>query len=203
MSLFLAWFGVMFPLVFSPGPANISFAATGSQAGFKRSLPFLVGIDFIYIIKTIIVGFGLGQIVQTYPVVMIIMQLVGAAYLIYLGFKFILASGVQSDLLSKPLGFKDGVILQLLNSKGWIMVFLMFSLFAAQAQSHFADYGIIILVGWLAILNISMHMVWIIMGDLLAKISSNPSYRKTLDYFYAICLLGVAAWLIIDNPIWG
>lgn len=202
MSLFFAWFGVMFPLVFSPGPANIAFAATGSRVGFKRSLPFLIGIDLIFILKSIIIGFGLGQIVQTYPVVMIVMQLIGAAYLIYLAYKFVIATGVQSELSNQPLSFKDGVILQLLNSKGWIMVFLMFSLFAAPAQTLFESFGIPTLIIWLALLNISLHMVWVVMGELLAKVSSSPTYRKSLDYCYAICLVGVALWLIIDNPVW-
>jgi threonine/homoserine/homoserine lactone efflux protein len=37
MSLFILWLGVMFPLVFSPGPANIVFAASGAKVGVKRS----------------------------------------------------------------------------------------------------------------------------------------------------------------------
>lgn len=202
MSLFFAWFAVMFPLVFSPGPANIAFAATGSQVGLRRSLPFLIGIDSIFIIQTIIVGFSLGQIVQTYPSIIIIMQLVGALYLMYLAYTFVIATKNDANMDSKRLGFKDGLIVQALNSKGWIMVFLMFSLFTAQAQAQFASYGIIILIVWLAILNISLHLVWIVVGELLAKISNSPDYRKGLDYIYALCLAGVALWLIFDNPIW-
>lgn len=203
MSLFLTWFGVMFPLVFSPGPANIAFAATGSQVGLKKSIPFLIGIDLVFIIKSIIIGFGLGEIVQAYPFLMIALQLIGAGYLVYLAVKFVIANSVTSKISDKALGFKDGVILQILNSKGWIMVFLMFSLFTAQAQSIFAGYSIVILIIWLAILNISLHIVWIVMGNFLAKISSSPSYQKLLNYGYAICLIGVAIWLIIDNPIWS
>lgn len=98
MSLFLAWFAVMFPLVFSPGPANIAFAATGSQVGLKRSLPFLIGIDLVFIIQTVIVGFGLGQIVETYPSIMIGMQLLGAIYLLYLAYTFVMAGKTQADM---------------------------------------------------------------------------------------------------------
>lgn len=202
MSLFLAWLAVMFPLVFSPGPANIAFAATGSQVGLRRSLPFLIGIDLVFIVQTILVGFGLGQMVQTYPSIMIGMQLLGAGYLIYLAYTFVVAGKLDTELDTKLLGFKDGLIVQALNSKGWIMVFLMFSLFTAQAQAEFAGYGIVVLIIWLAILNISLHLVWIVVGELLAKISSSPTYRKRLDYSYALCLVGVAIWLIVDNPIW-
>lgn len=32
---FLAWLAVMFPLVFSPGPANVVFALSGATQGTK------------------------------------------------------------------------------------------------------------------------------------------------------------------------
>ena len=52
MSLFIIWLGVMFPLVFSPGPANIVFAASGAKVGIKRSIPLIAGVDSVFIIKS-------------------------------------------------------------------------------------------------------------------------------------------------------
>ncbi|WP_253822082.1 LysE family transporter [Vibrio sp. 99-8-1] len=88
MSLFLIWLSVMFPLVFSPGPANIVFAASGARVGVRKSLPLLAGIDLVFIIKSLIIGFGLGQAVQNYSSLMNVVQLIGASYLIYLGIGF-------------------------------------------------------------------------------------------------------------------
>lgn len=202
MSLFIIWLGVMFPLVFSPGPANIIFAASGAQVGVKRSMPLLIGVDLVFFVKSILIGFGLGQAVQSYPTVMNVVQLLGAFYLIYLAISFIQNIGSTSTEGQKVLGFVDGLLVQLLNSKGWLMVFLMFSLFGEQAQTVFGDQGIWILVIWLAVLNVSMHLVWVKMGYWLSKVSSSSGYAKGLNWFYALCLLFVSLWLIIDNPIW-
>ena len=35
-----AWFLVMFPLVYSPGPANTLFASNGAKFGFRRQIGF-------------------------------------------------------------------------------------------------------------------------------------------------------------------
>ncbi|MGF1695756.1 LysE family translocator [Vibrio lamellibrachiae] len=200
MSLFLTWLGVMFPLVFSPGPANIVFAASGAKVGVKRSVALVAGVDCVFIIKSVIIGYGLGEVVQSHPSVMNVMQLVGASYLVYLAVKFIKSSGSDYDKSSKELSFFDGLIIQLLNSKGWLMVFLMFTLFSAQSQEAFGGYGIAVLIVWLAILNISTHFLWVSIGEGLAKISSNPMYEKSLNLFYAGCLLVVSLWLMLDNP---
>lgn len=202
MSLFFMWLGVMFPLVFSPGPANIVFAASGAKVGVKRSIPLVAGVDTIFIIKSVIIGYGLGQVVHTYPNVMNLLQIMGAIYLIYLAVKFIKNSNNISGNDQKRLGFLDGLIIQTLNSKGWLMVFLMFTLFTEQAQLVFGAQGILVLVVWLAMLNISMHLVWVKAGDLLSRVSSSKRYEKALNIFYASCLLAVSGWLVVDNQIW-
>lgn len=202
MSLFLIWLGVMFPLVFSPGPANIVFAASGARVGVRKSLSLLAGIDLVFIIKSLIIGFGLGQAVQNYSSLMNVVQLIGASYLIYLGIGFLKSTANTSKEQQKVFSFTDGLLVQLLNSKGWLMVFLMFSLFSKQAQSAFGEQGIWVLVIWLAILNISVHLLWVKMGFWLSKISSSENYAKGLNLFYAGCLILVSFGLIVNNPIW-
>jgi threonine/homoserine/homoserine lactone efflux protein len=203
MSLFLLWFGVMFPLVFSPGPANIVFAASGAKVGVKRSMPLVAGVDCIFIIKSLFIGFGLGQVVQNHPMLMNGLQIIGALYLIYLAIIFIKSSASTAENDHKNMGFIDGMLIQLLNSKGWLMVFLMFTLFTEQAKVSFGDNGILVLVLWLAVLNISMHIAWVKAGALLANLSISEHYAKALNIFYASCLLAVSIWLLIDNKMWS
>lgn len=203
MSLFVIWLGVMFPLVFSPGPANIVFAMSGAKVGVRRSIPLLAGIDCVFILKSIVVGFGLGGVLHSHPMLMNIMQLLGSAYLLYLAVKFVYSRSTELENTSKTLSFVDGLLIQALNSKGWLMVFLMFTLFTEQSQDVFGQNGVTVLILWLAALNISMHFVWIAIGELLSKISSSKVYEKALNIFYAICLAVVSIWLMIENPIFS
>mgnify|MGYP000556847400 CR=1 FL=1 len=200
MSLFIVWLGVMFPLVFSPGPANIVFAASGARVGIKRSIPLVAGVDTIFIIKSIIIGYGLGEVVKSHPELMNSLQLLGSIYLVYVAVKFMQSGSSKAESASTELGFFDGLIIQALNSKGWLMVFLMFSLFTESSLDVFGDKGVAILIIWLAFLNISMHFVWVSIGELLSRVSSNPLYEQWLNFFYACCLIAVSIWLIIENP---
>lgn len=201
MSLFIVWLGVMFPLVFSPGPANIVFAASGARVGLKRSIPLVAGIDTVFIIKSLIVGYGLGEVIERYPNIISTLQVLGALYLIYLAVKFIKSSSNKEEGGYKPLGFVDGALIQMLNSKGWIMLFLMFSLFTEQAQQSFGNQGVLVLVVWLAILNITLHLVWVKLGDLLARISNHKGYETALNIFYASCLLVMSGWLLLEDQL--
>lgn len=200
MSLFFIWLGVMFPLVFSPGPANIVFAASGARVGVRRSIPLIAGVDTVFLIKSVLIGYGLGEILHSHPLLMNMMQLLGSLYLIYLAIKFIKSSHTQVENNTKALGFFDGLLIQLLNSKGWLMVFLMFTLFSEQSQVDFGDQGIAVLIIWLAVLNISMHFLWVSIGDLLSRVSNNPFFEKGLNYFYAASLIVVSMGLTLENP---
>ncbi|MEI8593796.1 LysE family translocator [Photobacterium sp. Hal280] len=202
MSFLLLWLGVMLPLVFSPGPANIVFAASGASVGVRRSLPLLLGIDTVFLIKSLLIGLGLGALIQKYPLALQLLQCAGAIYIIYLAVGFLKTSLLEHNGQQKRLGFYDGVIIQLLNSKGWLLVLLMFSLFSEKAYQEYGDQSVWVLVVWLAILNISMHLVWIWAGGLLAKLAGDSKNQKVQGYIYFASLMVVAVWLLVDNPIW-
>jgi len=195
---FLAWLAVMFPLVFSPGPANVVFAMSGIKQGIKQSLPLVAGVDLVFIIYSLIIGFGLGEVLKAYPQLLVVIKILGIAYLMYMAYKFLVASNNQNNNKdSKLYTFYDGVILQLLNPKGWTMLFLMFSLFLDGTFNETAQ--VLYLVVMLAVLNISTHIVWVSAGSAITKSISNPQVDRYLNYFFSGLLALVALWLFIDT----
>lgn len=202
MSFFLAWAAVMFPLVSSPGPANIVFASSGANQGIKRSLPLLLGIDTVFVLKSLLIGFGFGRFINDHPSILNFLQLIGAAYIIYLAFGFLKQGYSLATGTIRALGFVDGVIVQLLNAKGWVLVLLMFSLFSESAASSFGTASVWVLVVMLAALNISLHLIWISFGALLVKLFSQENNRRVQAWVYFSSLMLVAIWLLIDNALW-
>ena len=61
----LAWFAVMFPLVFSPGPANIVFALSGALISLLFGFP-----SSTILVCAFVVPFDLGKTLtaQEYPI---------------------------------------------------------------------------------------------------------------------------------------
>ncbi|WP_163836281.1 LysE family translocator [Spartinivicinus ruber] len=198
MVFFVSWLAVMFPLAFSPGPANVVFAANGANVGVRKSLPLLLGVDFIFLIKSILVGVGFGSTLALYPQSLLYLQVIGSLYIFWLAIKFIKPVNKSSSTLNSNLGFKDGVILQLVNSKGWLLVALMFTLFTDQSAKEYGEYGIAILIVMLALLNITSHFIWIWMGSLIIKLIKNTYWAKYLNAGFALSLVLVGLWLLFD-----
>ncbi len=193
---FLIFFGLIFPLVFSPGPANIVFAMSGMRQGIKASMPLMVGVDLVYIIYSLIVGFGLGEILQLYPSLTFILQFLGSLYIVYLAYKFLNSGNNKKINNEKIFTFTDGVILQTLNPKGWSILFLMFSVLLDGSFDQ--NTQVIYLVLMLAVLNISTHFIWIIAGSQISKWTSNKKIDLILNYLFSGSLLLVAIWLLLQ-----
>jgi len=87
------WFAVIFPLVFSAGPGNVLCAVCGATNGFRQSIPFILGLNLVYTSYALLVGFGLGAILSAYPKVFLFVQILGVAYIFWLGYKFLLRKG--------------------------------------------------------------------------------------------------------------
>ncbi len=190
----------MFPLVFSPGPANIVFAMSGMRQGFKRSFPLLLGINLVFFVYSVIIGFGLFTFFQKFPFLIKIVQIVGAIYIFYLGYKFFKdQTDLETENLSKAkqnFTFKDGVILQLLNAKGITMLLLMFLVLLNGAFDRTKQ--IIALVIMLAILNVTTHLIWITAGSLISRFLKNRRFHLIINSIFSISLFGVAIYLIYD-----
>ena len=51
----------------TPGPNNLMLAASGVNFGLGRTWPHMAGISAGYVIVLLLVGFGLGSLIQAFP----------------------------------------------------------------------------------------------------------------------------------------
>ncbi len=190
---FLLFFGLMFPLIFSPGPANIVCTMAGIKQGVKKSIPLITGINVVSILYSLLVGFGLDKVLKRYPDLTATLQILGALYLVYLAHKFIKPRPRQADI-NKTYNFWNGVILQALNPKAFSAQLLMFSMLLDGSFNQTEQ--VFYLIFMLTILNISTHFTWTFIGNSLSKWMTNPVAEKSLSYLFASALLLIAIWIV-------
>ncbi len=190
---FLLFFGLMFPLIFSPGPANIVCTMAGIKQGIKKSIPLITGINVVSILYSLLVGFGLDKVLKRYPDLTATLQILGALYLVYLAYKFIKPRPRQADI-NKTYNFWNGVILQALNPKAFSAQLLMFSMLLDGSFNQTEQ--VFYLIFMLTILNISTHFTWTFIGNSLSKWMTNPVAEKSLSYLFASALLLIAIWIV-------
>jgi len=149
----------VFFLVISPGPDLLLISSYSSVRGFYAGLSISVGILIAGLIQTLLVAFGLGQLMQAMPVVALVVKLAGAAYLTWLGINLLKAwlrndGESRSEVSAGEQSFRSlvyrGCLNNLLNPKA----LLFFSMFLPQFTHQQAG-----LIGQIMVLGILLSLV--------------------------------------------
>lgn len=187
------WFLVMFPLVYSPGPANTLFASNGAAYGFRRSIPFMAGIDISFVLQSLAVGFGLSSVLVAYPQLFSLLRVFGVAYVAYLGCTFLYAAMAKTPETPNCLGFRDGLIVTAINPKAWVMQVMMFSQFFQP--EHWVG-SVLSLTFCLCLLNLTGHIVWICFGSLLLSRATHRFSLRHQNMVFSAMLFGSIVFLL-------
>jgi len=100
----------------TPGPNNLMLLASGTNYGFVRSLPHMLGISGGFAFLLLCVGFGLGEILEASPRFYLALKIAGAAYLVYLAFKIATSGPVaEGQFRGRPMRFVEAAAFQWVN----------------------------------------------------------------------------------------
>ncbi len=88
----LQWFALLsyaLICIFTPGPNNIMALAMGHQVGWRRTLPFSLGV-FVGFLLVLWAGCAANvALAAVLPRLTLVMQVVGAAYMLFLAWKMV------------------------------------------------------------------------------------------------------------------
>ena len=182
----------LFALVTSitPGPHNTILLASGVNFGFNRTIPHMLGITCGFFVLVVAVGFGLGAVFQSYPILYTVLRYVGAAYLLYLAWKIAhsgpVGDNVQGD--AKPISYLGAAAFQWVNPKAWIMAIGAISTYTPM-QGYFTN--VVVIAAVFAIINLPSVGVWAACGTLLRNVLKEPRWLRVFNW-------GMAALLVIS-----
>lgn len=180
------WLMALVPLSISPGPANVLFAACGGTFGVRATIPFWLGTNLICVLQSLVVGLGFAATVSKLPEVANILKYAGVAVLLYLAVRFFL-SGVSRKEVVKPLSFKQGVVVELLNAKYLLIPVVMFSQFYSPEENGLV--GLYTLTLALAALTMVSNFVWMMGGNILTSFTAKEWVTKYQGVFFGMLLL--------------
>jgi len=197
LEFLILWLAVIFPLVYSPGPGNILCAVCGAANTFRGSVPFILGLDVVYTCYSVLLGLGLGAVIQRYPPAFTTLQFLGVLYLLYLAYAFLARSVDAGQQTARRLTFKDGLISQALNIKGVSIITLMYSQFLNPDQNIPVQVALLSLM--LLVLNLFTHFTWSLGGAWMVSRFASQKSATIQNRIYAALLFAVAVWLL---PVW-
>ncbi len=121
-ALLLLWVTSL-PLVLSPGPANLSLASFGVSFGFRRSLPYLLGILAGTLGVLMSVASGLTIIILAQPGLIRALQGIAFVYIFYLAWTIATAPVVRRSLATEnPPSIWLGLGFALVNPKAFAAI---------------------------------------------------------------------------------
>ena len=90
----------------TPGPNNLMLMASGANFGFRRTVPHMLGVGLGFVGLAMGVGLGLMQIFDVLPWAYDALRILGAAYMLWLAWKFANAAPPEGgDATGRPMTF--------------------------------------------------------------------------------------------------
>jgi len=185
MSTLPVFFAAMFLLNITPGPDMLYVLARATGQGRAAGLVSALGVGTGGFFHIFAVAFGLAGLLRTVPVAYSALRYAGAAYLIYLGIRTLLArntggGSVATERAALSRVFAQGVITNVLNPKVALFFLAFLPQFINPNGNAFAQtvkLGLIFDFSG-TVVNVTVALAASSVGDALRKrIGSAPLFR--------------------------
>ena len=171
---------------FTPGPNNILGSYQGFNFGIKKSLPLIAGVTFGYTFLLVILSAGLIAVFKMYPLLQIILKILGSGFLIYLAYKIAFKNKIEQRSVSNPVNFFDTFTFQFINPKGVIIGITTISTFV-ETGSNYLLHSIIV-VGVSSCVAITSITSWCLFGKFLRRFATNEKFIQWFNYTMSVLL---------------
>lgn len=172
----------------TPGPNNIMLMTSGVNFGIKRSIPHLLGISLGFPTMILAVGMGLSTVFQRYPIIHIIIKVIGVSYLLYLSWLIANSSNkMEGKQVSKPFSFLQAAAFQWVNPKGWIMAVGAIATFTTVNQELSGQ--VVTIASVFLCVAFPCALVWLGFGVALKRILKNERQQRIFNVSMALLLV--------------
>ena len=181
---------VIFAFVTSvtPGPNNLMLMASGTNFGFARSYPHMLGVLLGYGAMLLIVGSGVGVAIHASPVAGLVLKVASTIYMLYLAWKIATApppsAGPRTG--ARPLTFLQAAAFQWVNPKGWAMALTATAVYV-PAQNPLT--GLILVALVFFVVNLPVVTLWTGIGVQLRRLLDRPRTLRTFNVATALLLV--------------
>ncbi len=201
--ILISFISASIALTIMPGPDIIyvllQSVSNGKKYGIVASLGLVSGI----IVHTTLVAFGVSALINQSPKLLLLLKIIGAAYLLYLAFKSYFSSeeiNIQNKVEKRKLYslFKQGFIMNVVNPKVSIFFLAFFPGFlysdTQNTVMQFYVLGALFMIQALLIFSI----VSISSGYFSNYIQNHPKMNANIKWAKVLVFIGIACFILIS-----
>jgi len=183
-----------FVMSITPGPNNVMLTASGANFGLRRSVPHILGIVTGFVVQLLAVCAGLSVLFTRWPALQSVLGWVGAAYLVYLGWRMLRLQSARAGAATRPVSFLEAALFQFLNPKAWVMTVTAATLFLPQELSWLARGAY--MAGIAEGIGLPCMTVWAVFGSSLRGLIEAPRGRRVFNAAMALALATTAVMMV-------
>lgn len=169
--------------------------SSSANHGVRRTMPFISGATIGFTLLLVFVGFWLMQAVGRHPLMLRYLEYVGAAFMIYVGFRIASSSPDLALEKRRTPTFIEGFLLQWLNPKAWIA--------CASGTALFSDPNtnttMIVFVAVYFVVCYASLAAWAVLGDRVSILLRNRMRIRLFNLAMGGLLISTAACLVLTQ----
>lgn len=183
---------------FSPGPNNVMAGSLGIMYGYRRCVPFILGVTAGFTLVMLLCAAAATVLLGSFPAVEPVLKYVGAAYILWLAWAtwaHRAAFGtVVGDEVPRSHGVLGGFVLQFVNPKAFIYGLIMYSTFLSGLSASVVALLVSALV--LGALGFAATSTWALAGMTIRHWLRTDLDRAIVAGVLAMTLVYTAAELL-------
>jgi len=188
LDLFTALATFAFVTVVTPGPNNLMLMVSGTNFGFVRTIPHMLGIGLGFPLMVFCVGLGVMQVFDLWPPSYMLLKVASVAYLMWLAWKIANAAppvSAEGQAEGKPLTFLQSAAFQWVNPKAWSIALSAITLYGTGRD--------LLAVLWVAGVYVGVSTVsttsWTVLGQQVRLLLKNPVRLRLFNRVMAALLV--------------
>jgi threonine/homoserine/homoserine lactone efflux protein len=183
---------------FTPGPNTTLSTALAANLGFKKSLRFVLSVPVGWGVLLSACAGGLGAMVVAAPWLQLGIKAMGVGYLLWLALKLARSSQLaQASASQLKVTFFQGVMLQFLNIKAWMLALTIVAGWLAGQDDAVRRFAVILPL--MMAFGLVSNLTYALMGSLLRDWLNGPDgTARRLRWFnrtMAAVLVVTAGWM--------
>lgn len=194
----------------TPGAGAINTMSNSLAEGWRRSIWGILGQQLALVVYIVIVAAGVGLLVSRVPIVFDLVRYLGAAYLVYLGVRMILAktdasadtaAESQSEADFKPRSesrwsmLRRGFWVNILNPKAIVFFLAFMPQFVRPDQPQLPQY----LVVSVTMIAVDIAVMWLVFAGAAGsfrRLTRTPRGRRGINWTFGALFIAVAIMLL-------
>lgn len=173
----------------TPGPNNLMLMASGTNFGFARTAPHMLGVALGFTFMVMLVAFGVGAVFAAIPGSMTVLKVVSTLYLLYLAWRVAVSPAPQlerTEAAGQPLGLWQAMAFQWVNPKAWTMALTVAAVYVPAGERVV---GALVVTAVVAVMGTPSVVVWATAGVQLRRLIHRPKAYRAFNVSAAVLLV--------------